>query len=111
MGVLCAAGEASGAGLAAEASKTDQTARQSEIQVDEFDSEAAYEFGARLCPKTVKDWAGAQLKDDTVNVVMTCMANGTASNDINEEGLGPRVDVQEVRYLVSQGELMGLTSS
>lgn len=111
MGVLYAAGEGSGAGAAAEASKTDQTASKSEIQGDEFDSDATCEFGARLCQKNAKDWARAQLNDATVNVVMACMANGTASNDIPEEGLGPGVDVQEVKRLVFRGDLLELPSS
>ena len=82
-------GDSAGAG--AEAGQND--AGLLEIPEEEFNSEAACEFGENLCQKTVKDWAAAQGKDDTARVVMTCLANGTSSSDINGDGLNPTVDV------------------
>ena len=92
------------AGAAAEAGTID--AGLLEIPEEKFNSEAACEFGEHLCQKTVKDWAAAPGKDDTARVVMTCLANGTPSSDITGDGLDPTVDVQEVKRLVAQGELM-----
>lgn len=42
---------------------------------------------------------------------MSCMANGTASNDISEDGLGSCMDVQQVKLLVSKGGTMEQPSS
>ena len=61
-------------------------------------------------PETVKDWAAAQIKDDSARVMVT-LANGTPSCDITEDGSNPTVDVKEVKRLVAQGELMELPNS
>ena len=79
-----------------------------QILEEEFNSEAACEFGEHLCPKTVKDWAAAQVKDDTARVIIKCLANGTPSSDETGDGSNPKVDVQEVKRFVAQGELMEL---
>lgn len=81
------------------------------IPEEEWDNEAACAFGEKLCQKSAKDWAAAQVKDDTANVVMTCIENDKPSSEITEEGLGPGRDVKEVKRLVSQGEIMELPSS
>ena len=41
----------------------------------------------------------------------TCIENDISSSDITEEGLGPGTDVQEVKRLVAQGQLLELPSS
>ena len=100
-----------GAGAAAEAGPIDAGSGLLEIPKEEFNSEAACVFGEHLCQKTVKDWAAAQGKDGTARIVMTCLAHGTPSSDITGDGLNPRVNVQEVKRLVAQGEPMELSNS
>ena len=100
-------GDSAGAG--AEAGQID--AGLLEIPEEEFDSEAACEFGENLCQKTVEDWAAAQGKDDTARIVMTCSANNTPNSDRTGNGLNPRVGGQEVKRLVAQGEQMELPNA
>ena len=39
-------------------------------------------------------------------IVIEYVTHGTPSSEINEQGLDPRVDIQEVKRLVSQGQVM-----
>ena len=78
---------------------------------EELGNEAACAFSEKLCQKSAKDWAAARVKDDTVDVVMTCIENDTSSSEITEEGLGPGMDVKEAKRLVARGEIMELPSS
>ena len=102
-------GGGSRAATAAGAGNTDSAAGPSDFSEDEPDIEAACEFGEKLCQKTAKNWATAQQNDHTTNLVRTCIENDIASSDITEEG--PGTDVQEVKRLVAQGQLLELPSS
>ena len=101
--------EGDSAGTAAETGSMD--AGLLEIPEEEFNSGAACEFGEHVRQKTGKDWAAAQSEDDTARVVMTCLPNGTPSSDKTGDGLKSTVDVQEVKRLVAQGELMEFLNS
>ena len=102
-------GGGSSDGAAAGTGQDDNAADPSEL-ADELDSEAPCAFGEKLCRKTAKDWAVAQQKDDTAIVAMTCIGNGTPRSEITEEGL-TGIDVEELKRIVSQGELMELLTS
>ena len=78
---------------------------------EELSSDEAFEFGEKLCQKKAADWATAQLKGTTASVVIEYILQDTPSSEINEEGSDPRVDVLEVKRLVSQGKLMELPNS
>ena len=74
----------------------------------ELSSDEACAFLGKLCQKTAADWAAAQLKDTTASVVIQYILQDTPSSEMNEEESDPRVDVQEVKRLVSQGKIMEL---
>ena len=78
---------------------------------NELSSDEAYEFGEILCQNKAAAWATDQLNDTTPSVVMKLCLQDTRSSEINGEGSGPRVDVLEVKRLVSQGELLELLNS
>ena len=71
----------------------------------------AREFGEKLCEKTATDWAAAQLKDETSKIAADYILAGVSVGDITEEVIPETVDKEELKRLVSQGELMELPNS
>ena len=100
--------EGSGAGLA---SSQDNGDNNGELPEMELDSMEAREFGERLCEKTARDWAAAQLKNETSRIAVEFIVAGVSAGDIPEEAAPNTADRKKVKPLLSQGELMELPNS
>ena len=104
-------GSGSSAGVRAGPEQENQAAESFDTPDEEFDNDAAYAFGEKLCQKSAKDWTIAQSNDETAKTAMTYIENDATSGDVTEEELSPGIDVMQLKRLVARGKLMEIPSS
>ena len=70
-------------------------------------------FGEKLFEETAinTDWAAARVKDETSSIAVEYILAGVSVGDITEEVIPETVDKEELKRLVSQGELVELPNS
>ncbi|CAB1105230.1 unnamed protein product [Ectocarpus sp. CCAP 1310/34] len=82
-------------------------------EYDEEQTQAAIEFGEKLCDKTASDWADIQEEDDTARLAITAIEGHADPKRMKEGDIpeGVDVDLDELKRLVSQGTLLVLPNS
>ena len=100
--------EEGGAGLA-----STQSNNKNELSEEKLDTMESRGFGEKLFEETAinTDWAAARVKDETSSIAVEYILAGVSVGDITEEVIPETVDKEELKRLVSQGELMELPNS